>query len=191
MKIEKLTDNKIRIILKQDDFKDKSIDVQTIMTKPSISQDFFLELLKEVKKEIGFETDGYKLLIEGFSSSDNTMVFTITKFNKNNKNNKKPLAKKRTKQITNSKFQIFKFDSFEDFCKLSTNQIHKKTNSSLYKLQDEYYLIIKTNQNQKLLNELTEFATLYSTNPIFETKLKEFGTCIIKSNAIEKANKYF
>ena len=188
MKIEKLTENKIRIILKQDDFKDKSIDVKTIMTKPSISQKFFLDLLKEVKKEIGFDTDGYKLLIEGFSSNDDTMIFTITKYRKKQK---KPLAKKRSKKITNSNLQIFKFNTFEDFCSLCINQKNIKTKSSLYKLKNEYYLILKNSQNQNFLNELTEFATLYSTNPIFENKLKEYGTCIIKTNAIEKLNKYF
>ena len=54
MKIEKLTENKIRIILKSEDFKDKNIDLHTIMTKTAESQGLFLEILNKAKKEVGF-----------------------------------------------------------------------------------------------------------------------------------------
>ena len=46
MKIEKITENKIRVLLKYEDIKDKNIDLHTIMTKAIESQGFFLEMLK-------------------------------------------------------------------------------------------------------------------------------------------------
>ncbi len=201
MKIERLTENKIRIILKQDDFKDKSIDVKTIMTKPSISQNFFLELLKQAKKEIGFDTDGYKLLIEGFSSSNDTMVFTITKYTKkeDTKIKKRPLVRKKTSQFPTSDFATFIFNTFDDFCSFCSNlniSTYKLASSSLYLYNNKYYLVLKNinvqNKSlQKFYNHLSEFGILYSTNYIFENKLKEYGKCIIKTNAINKTIKYF
>lgn len=41
MKIEKLTENKIRVILKQNDFKDKNINISNIiLTKPNYNNFF-------------------------------------------------------------------------------------------------------------------------------------------------------
>ena len=77
MKIEKITENKIRIIIKPEDFKDKNIDIREVLKKSTTSQTLFTEILDYAKKEIGFDTDGYKVQIEGFSSLDDVFVFTI------------------------------------------------------------------------------------------------------------------
>ena len=43
MKIEKLTENKIRIILKREDFKDKTIDINQLFLTTPESHQLFLE----------------------------------------------------------------------------------------------------------------------------------------------------
>ena len=80
MKIEKITENKIRIILKPEDIKDKNLDLHTIMTKTAESQGLLLEILSKAKEEIGFDTDGCRLLIEAYSSPEDFFVFTVTKY---------------------------------------------------------------------------------------------------------------
>ena len=50
MKIEKITENKIRIILKQEDFKDKSINIKELLLTTPESQHLFLEILNKAKK---------------------------------------------------------------------------------------------------------------------------------------------
>ena len=79
MKIEKLTEDKIRVIVNSEDLKNNNLDYQTIMEKPIESQKLFLEMLLKAEKEVGFYTEGCKLLVEAFSSSDGLFVFTITK----------------------------------------------------------------------------------------------------------------
>ena len=91
MKIEKITENKIRIIVRQDDLKNFSADIHTIMTKAFESQQIFLEILDRAKKECGLDVEGHKLLIEAFSSQDDVLIFTITKFELPNKNKRKSL----------------------------------------------------------------------------------------------------
>lgn len=44
------------------------------------AQNLFFEILERAEEELDFHTDGYKLLIEAFSSSDEKLVFTITKY---------------------------------------------------------------------------------------------------------------
>ena len=67
MKIEKLTENKIRIILKREDFKDKTIDINQLFLTTPESRELFLELLNRAEKEVDFDTTGHKLLIEASS----------------------------------------------------------------------------------------------------------------------------
>ena len=66
MKIEKLTDNKIRVILKQKDFKNKNINIHSLLLSTPELQSLFLEILNQAKKEVNFDTDGHKLLLEVF-----------------------------------------------------------------------------------------------------------------------------
>ena len=52
MKIEKLTENKIRIILMPEDLEEKDLDLHTIMARTAESQGLLLEILSKAKKEI-------------------------------------------------------------------------------------------------------------------------------------------
>ena len=56
MKIEKLTENKIRIILKRDDFKDKKININwaEVMQKYNISEN---DLILSAKDQQGINFD--------------------------------------------------------------------------------------------------------------------------------------
>ena len=80
MKIEKITENQIRIILKQEDFKNKSLDIQNFLLTNPESQSLFLEILNKAKEEVNFDTDGHKLLIEAYFQNDDIFIFTITKY---------------------------------------------------------------------------------------------------------------
>ena len=210
MKIEKLTENKIRIILKQDDFKDKSINLHTIMTKTAESQGLFLDILDKAKKEVGFDTEGCRLLIEAFSTLDDIFVFTVTKFAVNNEESAnlpsrpKKLKVSRKHINLNKEIVIYKFSNFDnfcDFCKLIGNskKLELKNlvgTSSLYIFNDSYYLVLcNMNTNNSSLATfsayIAEFAEHISYTSSFEGKLKEYGKCIMKKNAIRLGIKYF
>ena len=67
MQIEKITENKIRIILNVQDLQEKNIDLHTFMSNSIESQDLFYEMLNKAEKEVGFETKDYKLMIEALA----------------------------------------------------------------------------------------------------------------------------
>ena len=67
MRIEKLTENKIRIILKLDDLKENNIDLHSFMSSSIETQDLFYNMLDKAEKEIGFKTKDYKLMIEAIA----------------------------------------------------------------------------------------------------------------------------
>lgn len=208
MKIEKLTENKIRIILKQEDFKDKSIDIKKFLLTTPESQSLFLEILNRAKKEVNFNTDGHKLLIEAYFQNNDVFIFTITKYIETNHNFKnKPkrfLSSKKTSTLKNSSCYIYQFNDFEDFCNFC-NFLNKNNNiniskifktSILYLYNNTYYLIIDgINISDKTLNifhnSLLEFSSFFKYTKNFKFKLKEHGKIIMKNNAINTGIKYF
>ena len=207
MKIEKLTENKIRVIVNSEDLKNNNLDYQTIMEKPIESQKLFLEMLLKAEKEVGFYTEGCKLLVEAFSSSDGLFVFTITKYvEKTTTPPSKPKVKpkKKTKQVNpKSATSIYQFSSFEEFCEFCT-AIHNTTCQSkqlaksitLYLFNNTYYLILSNINTDyayihSFYSTISEFASLASHSETFKMKLLEHGKAIMKRNAIETGIKYF
>ena len=63
MKIEKITDNKIRIILNLEDLEAKNIDLHSLMSNSIESQSLFVEMLDEAEKTVGFYTKDSKIMI--------------------------------------------------------------------------------------------------------------------------------
>lgn len=207
MKIEKLNENKIRITLNTQDLIDKNIDFHSFMSNSKESQNLFLDMLDEAEKKVGFITKDYKLRIEALAMSDGNFILTITRFGKSVdastkslKNNK--LKIKRKNFDISSEQLVFKFDSFDDFCKFSnfisnldiSNSISKKM--ILYLYQNTYYLYLEnaniTEQDlNKLFTIVTEFGTYVDNADLFARKLIECGKVIIKNNAIKTCNKYF
>ena len=208
MKIEKLTDNKIRIILKKEDFKDKSLDVKQLLLTTPESQSLFLEILNKAKKEVNFDTDGHKLLIETSFQYDDIFIFTITKYIECAKTltntSKKFISVKKRLQIPNSSYFIYSFSSFEDFCEFC-NYLSNNNNFSfrglfktsiLYNYNNTYFLVIDgINTSHKCLNyfhsSLAEFASIITFSANFKSKLLEYGRVVMKNNAINTGIKYF
>lgn len=208
MKIEKLTENKIRIIVNPSDLDIKDLDIHLIMNESYDSKNFFANMLEQAKQEVGFNTDGCKLLIESFSSDD-ILIFTITKYSlqetKNDKNNSKSrLTVKRKNFNVLNKQILYKFKSFNEFCnfceciynhtKFNIKKFSK--NISLYLYHDTYYLLVKNiNTSYEHIKTFyciaNEFSFPLSFSFAFENKLIEHGKLIIKNSAITTGIKYF
>ena len=208
MKIEKLTENKIRIILKRDDFKDKKININEILLTTPESQKLFLEILNKAEKEVDFDTTGHKLLIEAYSETSDIFIFTITKYLEkelNEKiNNKKLLTIRKKKQVFNSSSLIYKFGDFESFCEfcdfihnnhnINTQKLYKS--AILYLYNNTYYLSIDgINLSSSSLivfhTIILEFSNFTKYTKNFRFKLKEHGKVIIKNNAVDTGIRYF
>lgn len=204
MKIEKLTDNKIRVIINSDELGSKNMNIHSIMAKAIETQEIFSDILKKAEKEVDFYTDGCKLLIEAFSSLEDVIVFTITKFSPDYNTKKKKLVAKRKSfsKITEQVICCFEnFDPFCEFChaikntqKLETNKLIK--HSILYEWKNSYYLVLKNTNTQPetiglLYSMLSEFGKVISSSNSFECKLLEHGKVMIKKNAIDVGMKYF
>ena len=143
MKIEKLTEDKIRVILNFSDLEKNHIDAKSVFSRTLEYHDFFMNLLEQAKTEVGFSTDGCRILIEALSTSDEYLVFTITKYLEPSSKGALPLKRpcvKRKSLNNSSKKTIYKFDNFDyfcDFCEYLKNNLNMEIDkiskaSSLY-----------------------------------------------------------
>lgn len=198
MKIEKLTENKIRVIIHSEELGLNTKNINN-MQKAIEMQEVFLDILKKAEKEVNFQTDGCKLLIEAFSSSEDVLVFTITKYlPESDVKKKKLVAKRKSFTPTVAGNLICQFDDFDTFCGFCNGVkcVHKTENAkflkntSLYLFKDVYYLVFKnTNISEKdknfIYSTLSEFGKFVNYSDSFENKLLEHGKLIIKKNALD------
>lgn len=205
MRIEKLSENKIRIFLNLEDLKEKDIDLHTFMSNSLETQDLFLDMLSKAETEVGFNTRNYRLAIEALASAEGNFILTITRIgpDSSSPNILKPKTKRQS--ITpNKRLSIYSFSSFDDFCEfcnyineeLSTDFADKLKTSSLILFKNTYYLIFN---NLKLSVPdlksfsclVSEFASRVKNEELLERKLKEHGKIIFPKNAIFNCLKYF
>lgn len=208
MKFEKLNDNKIRIILNNQDLIDKNIDYNSFMSNSIEAQDLFLSMLEEAEEKVGFVTRDYKIKIEALAMDSGEFVVIVTRFTSDE--DTKALSTMKNKKITarrklsipKSEYLIYVFNSFDDVCKFS-NYITQFENLSsvaksviLYTYKSKYYLSFsKLNLNHPKIKNfytlVTEFG-IYVNNPdLFIHKLSERGNILIKNNAIKTCSTYF
>lgn len=80
MRIEKITENKIRIILNMNDLQEKNIDLHSFMSNSIESQDLFYDMLDKAEKEVGFKTKDYKLMIEALAVPERKFYFNCNTY---------------------------------------------------------------------------------------------------------------
>lgn len=207
MKIEKLTEDKIKIILSLEDLATKNVNLKTLLTNSIESQKLVADMLIQAEKEIGFNTTNSKLLIEAIASPNEEFIFTITKFTQepiNNSTYKRKLNVKRKSQNITSDVLIYNFNNFDSFCEFSSyiNNISKVNTKniaksiSLYFYKNIYYLIITdfdlTSTNLKFFTSaISEFSTISHFSKEFYYKILESGKPIFKKNALKKCHDFF
>ena len=64
MQIEKINNNKLKVILNIDDLEENNIDLNTFMANSLESQELFLDILDLAEEEFNFKVDNSKLIIE-------------------------------------------------------------------------------------------------------------------------------
>ena len=207
MKIEKLSDDKIRITLNMDDLKENDIDFHSFMSNSIETQDMFMDMLEKAEKEVGFVTQDYRIMIEALAMSNGNFVLTVTRICPEKPKTiykKKKLNIKRKTSNLDLKKAIYRFDSFDDFlgyCHFFKNDILKNIDNftlhtRLYEYHNKYYFVleeIKMNVNllKSFASSITEFAHFIDESDLFESKLLEYGTIIFKDNAVTSCLEHF
>lgn len=203
MKIEKLTENKIRITLNLNDLEEEHIDLHSFMSNSPESQALFYNLLNQAEKEVGFYTKDYKLMIEAIAIPEGNFILTVTRLPEKEQSKKQVKIKRKTSTV-NEGLVIYSFNSFDDYCEFCKYlSLHLKSETylklkkvSLCLYNSKYYLCIHINKSNlpivKAINcEISEFGNSVDNPELFERKILEYGKIIFKTNAISNCVKAF
>lgn len=200
MKIEKLSDNKIKVVFSIKELENQNIDYHSFMSNSIENRYIFSSLLSKAKEELDFNTDNCKISVETFELSNGNFILTITKYNIKNK---KVTLRRKLPNIHNEAC-IYKFstlDNFCDFCNflnLNLPHIIKKleNKNSLFKINKDYFLIINDlildYKNMGCFSScITEFATFTNSSNSLISKFIENSNCIVQNNAINTCLEFF
>lgn len=192
MKIEKLSENKIKITFNIDDLEAKNIDVYSFMHNTPETQKLFWDILNEAEKECGFNVDNSMVCIEASTSGGGNFVLIVTKTNekpifKSSSPKPKHLKLKRKSIPVTQKENIYQFATFEDLCEFaSTLNLRGVKHNSLYSMNNSYYLKCSLNNNS-----IIEYSSIVTNPSLFEAKLNEYGKLIIEKKALQTIKKFF
>lgn len=206
MRFEKLSNDKIRIILDLQDLEDNDIDYQSFMSNSSDSQKLFMEILDEAEEQIGFITKDYKLMIEALATIDGDFIITVTRslpdFDITSAYKKRTIKAKRKSNKLTTDTIIYEFNNFDDIFdfvlllkNLNISGLTTFTKDfALYTYKDNYYLVMdnidKNFEDIKtFLCALTEFGKSINNSNLFKSILNEYGTLLVKNNFYKALSK--
>lgn len=194
MKIEKLNENKIRIMFNHTDLKENNVDVHSFMSNSIESQRFFLSILDLAEQEVGFITDDYKLCIDALALNNGNFIVTVTRIEKEIL--KSTRVQPRRKENPINDIVIYKFSNLDDFLSFENCLSIGFPNfadyfskfSYLYEYQNLFFLIFencKNNDFSKIFCIVSEFASSLQSSQFAVDKIKEYGN-LVSPNAIHK-----
>lgn len=197
MKIEKINENKIRIVLNSVDLVEKNIDIRSFINNSAESQEVFWDILDEADKEIGFKVENCKLVIEALAVNGGNFILTVTKIEEEETKEriKRPRVSAKIKNTklekTNNIFKFYDFETFINLClAINTKMIENVIeNVNLYEFNNEYYLTFKVistdiSKLKTIASTFSEFGSYVKGSNIFYSKLLEYGKIVVKDNAL-------
>ena len=194
MKIEKLTDNKFKIIINTIDInkfniQKKYINFDLLIKNKENTSNLISNILSNVQNTIDFKSSDCKLFIEISSFENEFLVLIITKIIENSNVSCKPFS-------FGFLYKFNTFNDFLDFCNSLNISRQEKIIPKyiiLYEYNSYYYLYISEFSYKKyrlFCNYLLEFASFINSNDLINNKIIEYGNIILKNTSFSDYIKY-
>jgi len=198
MRIEKISENKIRIFVSFDDLEERDIDLSTFNYNSPETQELFWDLMEQAELELGFETHESQLCIEAVTDVEQGFIITITKIDDDsdfesihkfikNRYRRNDLKLRKKTGNTGSMVMIYNLESFDDLCNLCSRlKPLYSGESSAYQCEGSYYLVLKRmdDTEYRIENILTEYGDRVLNVMFFEGYLNEYGTLMVENDAV-------
>ncbi len=198
MKIERMTENKIKITIGNEDIRMWNVDLKNFTDNTPEAQDMFWFALKRAEQDVNFTVGKAQLLVETIEAGEDGFVMFISRME-----NETELAEaliragkgaRRTELRAGRRarreplLRIFKFRDFEDVCRSVSyiSEVFLGT-SKLWKYDGEFYLEllpIDTFGVFEIDNILSEFAEKSKKPLAMQGVLGEHGKVMIEADAV-------
>lgn len=218
MKIEKISDNQIKIILNRTDLTERNIDLIELVNGSDKTHNLLKEMMEQALVEYNFQISNSPIVIEAAPLSVDSLMLIITKMDadavdmgiENGFNLLSEIAKLtgyKKKGLTQSKARIvkkqeeihtiFSFEKLDDVIDASVRLYGIFNGESfLVKNSGKYFLMLFNIQEDnkppigKLDSILAEYGQKHAANNLSEQFLKEHGEVLINDRATVKLAEY-
>ncbi len=207
MKIERINENKIKVMIDNEEAKEWNITLSNISKNTPEVQKMFWRAIGMAKESVDFTVDGARLFVETMPALESGIGMMITKVSNDsdlkaaveNCGYKGKIQSSELKPQNGNRpsvlRRIYKFDDFEDVCSAARELKNIFTGkSSLFKMEDAYYLYMVTGDPLSVCEAeivLSEFASKVANSQYIHGRLSEYGSMMIENDTIEVVNQYF
>ena len=208
MKLEKISENKLKVTLTSADVSKWNIKFDHFAYNTPEVQELFWSIMKQAELELGFFADGSQLFVEAISTRTDGFILMVTKLDEKAPRKDSPktlgsssrslvkpeisLKKSTSHEVAPIIFGFTDFDNAVNACKQIGDSFNGK--STLYKFNNKYYLVLELSPElvtSLSTNSLLEYGTDTFQPTLFHGRLSEHGEVLIDSNAVETFCTYF
>lgn len=206
MRIEKISENKIKILIDGQEAEKMNLSFRSISDNTPEAQHLLRIAIKMAEENVKFSVGSSKLFVEAVQD-DNWDGFgmVITKVTDEADLNQaildcgyKGVLKRRSLKISAEKVAekiVFCFSDFENAC-MAADEIRNYFygDSTLYKYQSKFYLALSPKKKEEFLKietMLSEFGEKVENSRYMMGRLQEYGERMIDQNALEVMQEYF
>lgn len=198
MRIERVNENMIKILVDASDIRTWNVDIKNFTDNTPEAQELFRFALKRAEQDVDFCVGEAQLLVEARPASDNGFVMLISKLEsekdiaaallRTGKRVKSAEFKIKRRSRSISLLRIFKFEDFESLCG-GVHEVYETYigESRLIKYQGEFYLELTPRDSFGLFeleNIMSEFAEKVRNPVVVQGVLNEHGLVMMKEDAV-------
>jgi len=217
MKIEKISETKVRFILDKTDLSERGIKLSELAYGSDKTQKLFKEMMDKALTRFGFATTNIPLMVEAIPLASESIMIIITKIKDMDAIEKKFSLNDKSKEPALNQFfgggilddfenmmiddavekpiksgpriYIYSFDLIDDVASLSKRLVSlQEGKSSLYKNDGLYFLVLE-NYRTNIDLIAKEYGTKHISDLVSKHYLVEHGEVVIKKQAIEILSK--
>lgn len=175
-----INDSKLKIILDSHELAEWDITADELDYANPAARQVFEGLLGYAKKELGFDTAGYKLLLQLFPSKDGGCELFVTRLGQSAETQ----VKRQSKEKTTAEQKAYSFNKLSHLlavCKRLSEKDFDGDSSAWYDNQGRWFLLLSS-ASVKDLHFISEYGE--DENPkTMELYLNEYGTAVSKRDA--------
>ncbi|CAM3570726.1 genetic competence negative regulator [Marinicrinis lubricantis] len=198
MKIERLSQDKIRIFLTFEDLTERGIQKDDMWKEIPKVHDLFSEMMDQAYTELGFDATG-PLAVEVFSLPAQGMVVIVTKGKGRHANDEDDLdddddVYEMEVTLDQSESITFVFQDFENVIQAAKSvQRHVVDAGSLYAFNDRWFLQFdpKTMDEEPLKSVIAILSEFGESSAVTTAVLEEYGKVVMAEHAVRRICDHF
>lgn len=199
MKIEKINENKLKIVMPIDELSKYNIKLSDIKSGSKKAQNFFFNIIEKSKYNEDFLNSYSQLLVESSINVSKQFIITITKICTTSLPKTNTFSKQNIAYTVSSFIYFFEdINSLLKFAHQSLSQNLFIGKNSLYNMDNKYFIVfsrntVKDSRFVKTFSVLSEYCSYYisKNDTILISNFKEHASQIFMNDAIQQLTAIF